>query len=40
MYKLCQSKGLFEIVIKYVAPICIILILVSSVLDGLGIFKI
>ncbi len=35
-----KSKGLFEIVIKYVAPICIILILISSVLDGLGIFKI
>ena len=35
-----KSKGLFEIVIKYVAPICIVLILISSVLDGLGIFKI
>ena len=32
-----KSKRLFEIVIKYVAPICIILILISSILDGLGI---
>ncbi len=35
-----KSKTLFTIVIKYVAPVCIILILVSSVLDALGIMKI
>ena len=35
-----KRKGLFNIVIKYLAPICIILILVSSVLDAFGIFKI
>ncbi len=35
-----SSKTLFTIVIKYVAPICIILILVSSVLDVFGIVKI
>ncbi len=35
-----KGKALFNIVIKYVAPICIILILVSSVLDVLGIVKI
>ena len=35
-----SSKRLFTVVIKYVAPICIVLILVSSVLDGLGIVKI
>lgn len=35
-----RRKKLFEIVIKYFAPVCIVLILVSSVLDGLGIFKI
>lgn len=35
-----KSKTLFTIVIKYVAPICIILILISSVLDALGIMKI
>ena len=35
-----SSKWLFTIVIKYVAPICIVLILISSVLDGLGIVKI
>lgn len=35
-----KSKKLFVVVIKYVAPICIVLILISSVLDTLGIFKI
>lgn len=34
------KKWLFTVVIKYVAPICIVLILISSVLDGLGIVKI
>ena len=33
-------KRLFEIVITYIAPICILAILVSSVLDALGILKI
>ncbi len=35
-----KAKKLFTVVIKYIAPICIILILVSSVLDALGIMKI
>ncbi len=35
-----KAKMLFTVVIKYIAPICIILILVSSVLDALGIMKI
>ena len=35
-----KSKTLFTIVIKYVAPICIVLILVSSILDAMGIMKI
>ena len=35
-----KAKKLFTIIIKYVAPICIVLILISSVLDGLGIVKI
>ncbi len=35
-----RSKKLFEIVIKYFAPICIVLILVSSLLNVLGIVKI
>lgn len=35
-----KRKGLFEFVIKYLAPICIILILVSSILDVFGVFKI
>ena len=33
-------KKLFEVVIKYIAPIFIVLILVSSVLDAFGVFKI
>ncbi len=35
-----RRKKLFWAVIKYLAPICIVLILISSVLDALGIFKI
>lgn len=35
-----KSKTLFTIVIKYIAPVCIILILISSILDTLGIMKI
>ena len=35
-----KQQKMFEIIIKYVAPICILLILISSVLDGLGIVKI
>ena len=35
-----KRKGLFTTVIKYIAPVFIILILVSSVLDAFGIFKI
>lgn len=35
-----KGKALFNVLIKYIAPVCIILILVSSVLDVLGIVKI
>ena len=35
-----KSKKLFTVVIKYIAPVFIVLILVSSVLDVLGILKI
>ena len=35
-----KSEKLFIIIIKYFAPICIVLILISSVLSGLGIIKI
>ena len=35
-----KSEKLFVVVIKYVAPICIVLILVSSILDVLGVMKI
>lgn len=34
-----KARALFRIVIKYFAPICIVLILVTSVLDAFGIFK-
>ncbi len=35
-----SQKKLFVFVIKYAAPVCIVLILVSSVLDAFGVFKI
>lgn len=33
-------KGLFVVMVKYIAPVFIVLILISSVLDAFGIFKI
>ena len=35
-----RRKKLFVVMIKYVAPVCIVLILISSILDVLGIVKI
>lgn len=35
-----KQKKLFSVVIKYIAPVCIILILVSSVLSAFGVIKI
>lgn len=35
-----RREKLFVVMIKYVAPICIVLILISSVLDAFGLFKI
>jgi len=35
-----KRKRLFTVIIKYIAPICIILILISSILDVFGVFKI
>lgn len=35
-----KRKNLFNVVIKYIAPVCIVLILISSILDVFGIFKI
>jgi len=35
-----KRKKLFIVMIKYIAPVCIVLILISSVLDALGIMKI
>ena len=34
-----KSKTLFEIMIKYVAPVFIVVILVSSILEGIGVLK-
>lgn len=33
-----KSRNLFVVVIKWVSPICLVLILISSILDALGIF--
>ena len=35
-----KKKRMFTVVIKYIAPICIVLILISSILDAMGIFTI
>lgn len=35
-----KSRNLFAVVIKWVSPICLVLILISSILDALGIFTI
>lgn len=35
-----KSRNLFVVVIKWVSPICLVLILISSILDALGIFTI
>jgi NSS family neurotransmitter:Na+ symporter len=35
-----RRKALFNVVIKYIAPVCIVLILISSVLEAFGVFKI
>lgn len=35
-----RAKKLFEVVIKYVAPVCIVAILAFSVCEGLGIIKV
>lgn len=34
-----KSRRMFEVIIKYIAPVCILIILISSILDGLGILK-
>lgn len=33
-------KGLYEVMIKYLAPVCLVIILVFSVLSGMGIIKV
>ena len=35
-----RRKALFNVVIKYIAPACIVLILISSVLEAFGVFTI
>jgi NSS family neurotransmitter:Na+ symporter len=35
-----KMKGMFSVVIRYIAPVFIIIILVSSILDGFGILSI
>ena len=35
-----KAKKLFSVMVKYVAPICIVLILVSSILDAFGLMTI
>ena len=35
-----REKKLFSVMIRYIAPICIVLILISSILDVFGIVKI
>lgn len=35
-----KAKGLFVVVIKYIAPVCILLILVSSILEAMGLMSI
>ena len=35
-----KSKALFEVVIKYIAPVCILLILITSVMEAMGFLKI
>ena len=39
-YHTFKLKKLYSVIIKYVAPVCILLILISSVLDAFGIVKI
>jgi NSS family neurotransmitter:Na+ symporter len=34
------GKKLFTVVIKYIAPVCIVAILVFSVLEGIGVIKV
>ncbi len=35
-----KRKRMFEIIIRYIAPVCILAILISSVLNALGVMKI
>ena len=39
-YHVFKWKGLFSVVIRYIAPICILIILLSSILGALGVMKI
>ena len=35
-----RSKKLFSVMIRFIAPVCILLILISSVLNAFGVIKI
>lgn len=35
-----KREKMFRVIIQYIAPVCIVLILVSSVLNSLGVIKI
>ena len=35
-----KREKMFRVMIRYIAPVCIVLILVSSVLNSLGVIKI
>ena len=35
-----SKKGMFSVIIRYIAPVMLVVILVPSVLDGFGILKI
>ena len=39
-YHTFKAKKMFSVIIRYVAPVCILLILISSILDAFGILKI
>jgi len=40
LYGKFREKKLFSVMIRYIAPVCIVLILISSILDAFGIVKI
>jgi NSS family neurotransmitter:Na+ symporter len=35
-----KEKTLFTVIVKYVAPVCLVIILVFAILEGVGIIKV